>query len=274
MIKGIVVTMNLSSKIYKIYQKYFFEKYNQVRGAVKLHDFLKDQAQKTLPKPEKEPEGIFEKEDWDNLLIIDACRHDLYEEVEGQTSKRTTLGGHSREFLEKTFSEGDFSDVVYISGNFHLNTGLFEKATGRKPEEVFHTVYHTHETDWEETGIVHPEAVIRDAKSAAKLFPDKKLIVHFMQPHHPFKSLDLSEYEETSIWKLAERGEFDDSTIWEHYKKNLEFVMPYVRELSEELDGKTILTSDHGNLVGENNLYHHPYGSSSKPVREVPWTEI
>lgn len=266
--------MNLAAKIYKIYQKYFFEKYNDVKGAVAVHDKLKDLAQRSLERPEKKPQGIFDLDDWDNLFIIDACRHDLFEEVEGETSKRTSLGGHSREFLEKTFSEGDFSDIVYISANFHLDPGLFEDATGRKPEDVFHTVYHTHETDWEETGLVHPEAVVRDAKSAKKLFPDKKMIIHFMQPHHPFKSLDLSDYEETSVWKLAERGEIDEETIWSHYRKNLEFVMPYVKDLAEEFEGKNFLTADHGNLVGENGLYHHPYGAKSKAVREVPWTEI
>jgi hypothetical protein len=266
--------MSLSAKIYKAYKKGFFERHNDVRGAVKLHDALKGFAQRSLEKPDKEPEGIFDKDDWDNLIIIDACRHDLYEEVEGETTKRTAIGGHSREFLEKTFSEGDFSDIVYVSANFHTDPTLFERATGRKPEEVFHTVYQTHDTDWGEDNIVPPEAVVRDTLSAHKLFPDKKLIVHFMQPHHPFHSLDISSYEETSIWKLAERGEFDDETIWKHYRKNLEFVMPYVKELAGDLEGRTFLTSDHGNLVGENSLYHHPYGASSKPVREVPWTEL
>jgi hypothetical protein len=266
--------MTVKTKIYRLYQEKFFEDYNHIKGAVRFHDFLKDWAQKSLERPEKEPEGIFEKDDWDNLMIIDACRHDLYEEVEGQTPKRTTVGGHSREFLEKTFSEGDFSNIVYISANFHTDPRLFKEATGREPEEVFHAIYQTHDTDWGEDNIVPPEAVLRDARSARKLFSDKRLIVHFMQPHHPFKSLDLSDYEETAVWKLAERGEIDDDKLWKHYRKNLEFVMPYVRELSEELEGKTFLTADHGNLVGENGLYHHPYGASSKPVREVPWTEL
>lgn len=266
--------MSLSAEIYKIYKKGFFEKHKEVKGAVRLHDTLKSFAQNSVEKPEKKPEGIFEKKDWDNLIIIDACRHDLYEEVEGKTDKRTTVGGHSREFLEKTFSQGDFSDVVYISANFHTTPKLFEKATGRKPENVFHAIYQTHDTDWEDHGWISPEAVVRDAKSAQKLFPDKKLIIHFNQPHHPFNSLDLSDYEESSIWKLAERGEFSDETVWKHYRKNLEYVMPYVKKLADELEGKTFLTSDHGNLVGENGLYHHPYGAKSKPVREVPWTEL
>lgn len=266
--------MSLSSKIYNLYRQRIFYKYNDVRGVVKLHSLIKRWAQRPLESPEKEPEGIFDKDEWDNLIIIDACRHDLYEEVEGNTPKRTTVGGHSREFLEKTFSKGDFSDIVYISANFHTTPKLFRRATGREPEDVFHTVYQTHDTDWSEDNIVRPEAVVRDARSAKKLFPDKRLIIHFMQPHHPFQSLDLSDYEETTVWKLAERGEIDDETIWKHYRENLEFVLPYAKELSNEFDGVTYLTSDHGNLVGENNLYHHPYDAPSKPVREVPWTEI
>lgn len=266
--------MNLSSKIYYFYRKNIFYNFSNIRGVTKCHSILKRWAQRSIERPEKEPESIFDKDEWDNLVIIDACRHDLYEKVEGETGKRTTLGGHSREFLEKTFSKGDFSDIVYISANFHTDPKLFKKATGREPEDVFHTVYQTHETDWSDDNIVHPEAVVRDALSAKKLFPEKKLIVHFMQPHHPFESLDLSEYDETSVWKLAEKGEIEDKTIWKHYRKNLEFVLPYVKDLSNELGGETYLTSDHGNLIGENGLYHHPYGAPSKPVREVPWTKI
>lgn len=49
-------------------------------------------------------------------------------------------------------------------------------------------------TDWDEkSGVVRPEPLIRDAKNARKLFPDKKIIVHFMQPHVPFLTSDIEQ---------------------------------------------------------------------------------
>lgn len=43
---------------------------------------------------------------------------------------------------------------------------------------------------------------------------------------------------------------------------------------AEVVQGKTVLTSDHGNLVGENNLYGHPAESKAKVLREVSWKVV
>lgn len=49
--------------------------------------------------------------DWDNLIILDACRHDLYEEMKREKiDKRVTLGSTSKEFIEKNF--GDSHDDI------------------------------------------------------------------------------------------------------------------------------------------------------------------
>ena len=118
---------------------------------------------------------------------------------------------------------------------------------------------------------------MRDARTAQKLFPDKNLIVHFMQPHVPFENHpETSEkynYKDESIdvWQAAMRGEIDAEGAIEAYKKNLEFVIPFVEELVEDLEGTSVITSDHGNLIGEGNFYGHPRGYSSVGLRKVPW---
>jgi len=56
---------------------------------------------------ESNPYGrsVFE-EDWDNLVILDACRHDFFErqaDLPGQLDSRTSLGSCTPEFVEYNF---------------------------------------------------------------------------------------------------------------------------------------------------------------------------
>lgn len=261
------------AKIAKLYRYRILPYVKDYRGALYLNRTLKNWAQKNVDSIEEDPKSIFERGEWDNLLILDACRHDLYEEVCGETDYRITLGAHSREFIEKTFSEGDYSDCVYITANVHFSEQKFKNNAGRSPDEVFHEIFNTFETDWSsEERVVLPEDLIRDAKTAKKLFPDKKLIVHFMQPHHPFVESD-EDYRDRDdfVWNLAERDEVPRDLVWRDYRRNLEFVLDEIEDFVDNLSGKTVITSDHGNLAGENDLYHHPYGSKAVPVRKVPW---
>lgn len=239
-------------------------------------------ALQQVEKIEKEPDSIFSY-DWDNLVILDACRQDTFEEVTGMSGSRITKSSMSRGFVKENFSKGDYSDIVYITANPFFAEENFEKLTGRKPEDVFHEVFHTYETDWdEEEHTVMPESVYRDAETAEKLFPDKKKIIHFMQPHHPFIGFDMVEkgFEDIiekgidkSEWDLAMRGEIDHETVYSAYRENLKKAMPYVSKIAG-FEGKTMVTADHGNMMGENGLYWHPPKSSARALRHVPMVDF
>lgn len=270
-------------KIYKIYKDKIYRNYNHLRGTWRIKNTFRKILIQKLPKSAEE-ESIFERE-WDNLLILDACRYDLYEEVRGKVGKRTSVASRTKDYVKETFSEGDYSDVVYVTSNPHFHQEQFKELTGRDVDDVFHEVFHTYETDWaEEENTVLPEALIRDAETAKKLFPDKKLIVHFMQPHYPFVKSNLTtkgirpdldhEKEDFSVWQRAEMGDYNDQELWKAYKKNLEFVLEEIQDFAENLEGKTAITSDHGNLVGENGLYGHSFTQPAKGLREVPWEKI
>lgn len=86
----------------------------------------------------KDGTTIFD-EDWDVLIILDACRHDLMAEVEDeyswitQCSRRTSAGGASFDWMKANFNEqykDIMSDTVYITGNGfsreHVDSDLFE----------------------------------------------------------------------------------------------------------------------------------------------------
>jgi hypothetical protein len=281
--------MEIHRKPYLFYRHRLYPKLKDYRGFTRIKIWLKKIAAIDLEKIGEEPESITDKE-WDNLIILDAARHDTYEQIEGETDYRISVGSATPEFIEKTFSEGDFSDVVYISGNPHFYPDIFRELTGRDLEETFHEVYNTYETDWnEKEGVVLPEPLVRDAKSAEKLFPDKRKIIHMMQPHVPFvkskyqqspndpisenTDIEVEENPESEIM-LAEKGEIPADETKEHYRNNLEYVLPHAKKLAEELDGKTVITSDHGELLDEKGLYGHPPGFKLEKLRKVPWDVI
>ena len=271
--------MKIFEKIHKLYTPIKLK--TEFRGSWRMKKILERLATRENRIKEK-GNSIFEEGDWDNLIILDAARKDLYEEVNGETNYRTAKASQTTEYIEKTFSQGDYEDIIYITGNPFFHDKKFKQFTGRKPEEIFHSVFRTYENKWhDEENTVMPEAILEDALTAERLFPDKKKIIHFMQPHYPFigseftnkglnQDLDRGK-KEMSLWQKASLGEYTREEIWGAYKENLEKVMPAVNELAEKLDGKTVITSDHGNMVGENGVWGHPRGLKTEQLRKVPW---
>jgi hypothetical protein len=161
--------------LYSTYVERIFPYIENKRGANFLKRNLKRISMSKLNKiDEKQAESIFERE-WDNLIILDACRYDMFKNKFPETEERISLGSATPEFISKTFSNGNYEDVVYIAGNPFFDPEEFERLTDRPPEEVFHTVYRTYESGWsEEESTVMPECVTTDALSADKLFSEKK----------------------------------------------------------------------------------------------------
>lgn len=262
-----------STKVFRLYKRRIYPKIRNIRGTTRIASLLDKFAKRKIPKIDSEPEPIYEKE-WDNLIILDACRCDTYREVVNPDAEcRTTVESHSRGFIRETFSEKDWSDTVLITANPFYNSEEFQKLTGRTLEDTFETVFHVYDTDWnDEEGTVMPGKMVEKAATAEKLFPEKRKIIHFMQPHFPFINSDFEENsfldtlnsEKENVWQRAEKGELT----------NLKIAYEEVNSLKENLSGKTVVTADHGNLLGEDGFYSHPGGSNLIPLRKVPWDVI
>jgi hypothetical protein len=129
---------------------------------------------------------------------------------------------------------------------------------------------------------ITPERMKKRAKKAAENYPNKRLIIHFIQPHIPF----IGEFGrerfgdiEGSIWRKKRRGEIDvsDGELWRAYRENLHCVLPSVKTLLQTLKGRTAVSADHGQLIGDRGFpfpikdYGHPSGIYSDPLVKVPW---
>lgn len=58
------------------------------------------------------------------------------------------------------------------------------------------------------------------------------------------------------------------------YQSNLRIVLEKVSVLVKKIPGKCIVTSDHGELLGEYGLYEHPKEINKPTLRTVPWLEV
>ena len=227
-------------------------------------------------------------ENWDNLIILDACRYDLFKstsEMSGDLTKKTSRGSHTAEFLKGNFSDTDLMDTIYVTASpmlyrnkENLNLNIFK-------------IYDVWKGDgWdEESGTVLPQTVTKKAIKAINENPDKRLVVHYLQPHYPFISSDFdfdtgqieNEDDHSSFWRDLATGDLDVDmdTIWRSYRENLKIVLKEVVKLDEKITGKTVITSDHGNMIGERSFplpikeYGHPFGTHTPQLVEIPWLE-
>lgn len=220
-------------------------------------------------------------EDWDTLILLDACRYDMFSDrvtLDGRLESRISLGSTSEEFLQRNFADGEFHDTVYVNANAYL------PKLGMDQDGTFHAVVDLL-NDWDdELETAHPETVKEAALDANREFPDKRLIVHFMQPHIPFIGEFGRELQQSidywSVWKPLRSGEtsITHEEVWRAYNENLDVVVGFVEDILEEVDGKTVISADHGNLVGERQgpvptprLYGHPWGVYTPELVRVPW---
>jgi hypothetical protein len=236
------------------------------------------------------------EEDWDNLLLLDACRYDLFKEEysgPGKVQKAYSRAPNSALFFRKNFADGVHHDIVSVTGNpFHKRV---------LDDSQFHSVYHLWKTHWnDKIRTVHPKDVQDVAVEAQDSHPNKRLMIHFMQPHTPFISEwgrdmigihsgneqvrqlvlnDESNADSPNPYAMTKAGEITRDELIQGYKDNLRFVLRYIRELLTNLEGKTIISADHGELLGERawpylwRKYQHPPLLAEK-LLEIPWTII
>lgn len=225
----------------------------------------------------------FLEEDWDNLVILDGCRYDLFAEVntiDGELEMKRSNASGTPEYLRKNFDKGAFGDVVYASANPHLN----------HIDSWFYDIIRLWETDWnDEKGTVLPGDATETVLESADKYDDKRLIIHYIQPHRPFlgktaESLEQSELVANGIvrdepnidfwWDRLKRGELSPDTVWRAYRETLEITLPHVNRLVNELSGRTVITADHGNAFGEDRIYGHPMYTNHETLVNVPWHVI
>jgi len=276
-----------------------------MKGSIHNHRFpceLKDQV------------CLIKRREFDALIILDACRYDVFSEVvykylDGKLDLVVSPGSTTIEWLKHTWGDSLWRDVVYVSASPLINKrGLIETFDSRNR---FLDIVEVWDWGWDERLCTVPpynvnlgvKIALTSTKLRKLVYPrDYKLVIHYVQPHAPYIALRriverIVKEEELSkniidvnVRKLRRfTGDFSidyillgllkdvlkdeekvKKTLSIMYKRNLEWVLKYVAELSTYLNGRIIVTSDHGELLGEYGLYFH-LNLPLPILREVPW---
>ncbi len=234
-------------------------------------------------RQEGNPNGIdIFDEDWDNLILLDACRYDMFAEANslpGRLESRISKASHTSEFLTANFAGRDLRDTVYVTASpmYYRNR--------ERLETTFHDVVNVwRDAGWhDEFRTVLPETMAEFAIEAEKKYPKKRLIIHYLQPHYPFIGATGQEHFDLDQlnfeWEDARQGTLgiSDSVLWQAFRENLDLALPHVEALLEVLSGRTVVTADHGQMIGERSSpvpmveYGHPPGVYTDELVEVPW---
>lgn len=224
--------------------------------------------------------------DWDNLIIIDACRHDVFQEVISDCDYIISRGSTSSEFVEENFCGKSLKDTVVVTANGFYNM-LCKKS--------FYKVISLWDFCWNDKwNTVFPEKVHKYALEASSKYPDKKLVIHFMQPHAPYlKNPELHYWENGKVMmratnpemkyvtpiERAKVGDLNWNEVLEGYKNNLKYVYPFALDLAIRLEGKSVITADHGEGFNDRvspftKATQHFPGLYHECLVKVPWLEL
>ena len=221
-------------------------------------------------------------EDWDTLILLDACRYDVYAALtpfKGTPGVRLSRGSASKQFVRGDFAGKRLHDVVYVSGNqWYLKL--------REELECELHAYHDVERDAVGGRVPRPQTVTAAALDFADRYPTKRLLVHYMQPHRPYLGKGRDQFVDDSGDGRVQLREIDkviktDRALRDDliaaYRDNLRLVLEDVERLVEELDGKTVISSDHGELLWDRiapipiRWYGHPSAIYVDTLVNVPW---
>ena len=240
---------------------------------------------------------------WDNLIILDACRYDSFKSfylkrnIKGTLKSKISRGSHTITFLNENFKKDFYNDIVYITANPHVDIILKDK---------FHAIISVWKDGWDEKyHTVLPETMYEYTISTLFKYPDKRLIIHFMQPHYPYIGYKLGKERLTrfrekiiekknvkmmtkrknkrlfSLYSLDFYGLISKEDHFKIYNKNLERAISVVEKLINMLPGRTIITSDHGESIGEFihplipiRFYGHRVNLRLPILVKVPWLII
>lgn len=213
-------------------------------------------------------------EDWDVLIILDALREDTFQslvDLPGQTEKRLSKGSATKEFIRGNCSGKSLNDVVCVSANHryykHSNEMDFNfceliLVDRDGPDQITST----------------PQRVVAKALEAYNKFDDKRILIHFMQPHQPFiGEIGQGFPRGEGIHKVAKQSDISKKDIIKAYNENTKLALKAVRKLMNKMEGRMVVTSDHGELLGDMipytpfSVFGHPEGFYHNKLITVPW---
>lgn len=228
------------------------------------------------------PNSLIHTTEWNVLVILDAMRYDYFERMchlKGRLTKVRTDESCTSYWLINNF--GEYYPITYITANPYIsrNVAIRENWIGGKHFEQIVEVWID---GWDnEFKTVLPHTVTNAARPYLK---EEKIIIHYLQPHMPgigdppLKVWAWMHDEMTH--KIIEDAVplygVPIETLQKAYESNAKIVLEEMDHLLELIDPiqRIIITSDHGEMLGENGYRVHPCKLDDPILRDVPWFEV
>ncbi len=210
--------------------------------------------------------------DWDTLIVLDACRYDAMTEVWAGGGGSPVLpsvispGTTTLLWIEANFvnnpAKTQMEDVTVIAGNPYMSEAYFDFRGWPYP---FRESIDVWKGGWDGTlEAVPPKEVFR----AAREVQGGRILAHFYQPHSPFiQDPDIT-------WAEIEAAEVSLERARRAYGDNLRLALAWALRLVESVEGRVVITADHGELFGEYGLFAHPHKVFVPELVTVPWIEL
>ncbi|RLF82423.1 hypothetical protein DRN38_00185 [Thermococci archaeon] len=226
-------------------------------------------------------------EPWDWLIILDACRFDFFEKYAfpkirsaypiARLEKRISLASETTGVLER-FPK--LNNVIVLTGHpFVLQRkdkfpeiidAKFDYELSTCPPWYMYASFMVHKN---------------------RLLLRRRRILWFLQPHHPFigkTRLNVRIYEGGKSSPLHGTEKIvreyrmykEKGLLIPAYRDNLLLVTNYVLRMLKHIEGKIIITSDHGDGLGlplrpeDPPILSHPADRKEWELRLIPWCII
>ena len=215
------------------------------------------------------------EQDWDNLILLDSYRADYFSEYssfKGDLSTRVSKGTWSLEFIVKNFQDKTLHDTVVVTSN------PYYQRYSKLGQDTFHSIKYCEKT----VGIESFKQVSQLAFEASEEFPNKRLIIHYMKPHTPHIGETSDKLRAKfgdvfpGMFMLYRSGVITKDTLEQSYVDTINMIEPEVQDLLDKLDGKSVVSSDHGENLGEryHGMTQTGHGSPTPECYRVPWLEL
>lgn len=219
------------------------------------------------------------RDDWDILIILDACRSDTMKQVSAdyewisEVGTRYSVGPDSPTWMDRTFTmtdDSELSETAYVTANPYSDYHAPQDRLARL-EEVWKYA-------WDDKIGTVPPRPVTDAGINIAQQDYSRVIIHYMQPHFPSIPTNLG-------YKINKSGDGDEwiwnsniddnptkQKIYSAYEDNLRYVLDEVSILINNLSSdRVVITADHANAFGEHGIWGHPKNQPAPIVLRVPW---
>jgi len=266
-------------------------------GLAEVHRRVDDtdrQRPAHVPDQRERIRALFDTEETVWLLFFDAGRFDLFDQLVGDYFE----GELSRVYNGGIGYTGDWA-VRHLTDDFG-NRGLFSWVPLRgfgaadydgrehfavspdiQPETAVHEQlaalgYAEHQEEGGDRPHVSPEFVNESVRHHKHRLDGG--VVRYLKPHPPFAGLDGLTSESTKTRKTRDAlaaGDLSHADLADAYVDTYRIAFRHAHELVADLDGRVVITADHGSCLGDcGQLFHGRRLEMHDHLTVVPWFEV